>query len=94
MSNPADPWSIDYFNPTMPALPTAKPKAPKLLPDSDRLFALQRNLLKVMRDLSAIEMQEKNLGKNSDWHRAQKDVENAYRNIRGYLAEYANPEGS
>ena len=89
--NPADPWSIDYFNPPTPDIkaPAPKVKAPRLLPEQDDLFQVQRNSLKVLHDLEDL---ERELGpKMSPKLRAVlKDAENTYRVIRSYLEKYAS----
>jgi hypothetical protein len=79
--NPANPWSLNAFDPPGGDVKAPSPhtRTPKLLPDVDRLFALQRNLLKVLNGLPD----------GKDFHQVRADAENAYRNINGYLREYA-----
>ena len=82
-----DPWSIDYFNPQPPKAAPAIQKNPRLLPDVDRLFAVQRNLLKALNDVQ-------DMKPSPEVHRLEHNLGNAYKSIRGYLATYANPEGA
>lgn len=87
-----DPWSIDYFNPPTPhvAPPTPRTKTPRLIPESDRLFQVQRNSLLTLGALDALEAK---MGKEA--HKYHKELralrapaENTYRVIRSYLEKY------
>jgi hypothetical protein len=86
----SDLWNIDYFNPPTPDIkaPSPKIKAPRLIPEQDDLFQVQRNSLKVLNDLRDL---ERELGpKMAPKMRAVlKDAENTYRVIRSYLEKYA-----
>lgn len=88
-----DPWSIDYFNPPTPQVraPSPRVKVPKLLPEQDDLFRVQRDALKA---LNALDELERVLGdearKYSRELRALRvEAENTYRVIRSYLEQYA-----
>lgn len=94
MSSAPDPWSIDYFNPPTPHVPAPAPRSatPKLIPEQDRLFQVQRDILVA---LNALDDLEHKLGK--DAHQYHKElralrvpVENTYRVIRSYLDKYLN----
>lgn len=89
MSSGADPWSIDYFNPPTPhrAPPSPKAKAPKPVPDVERLFTVQRHALQIMNEID-------NLGEVKDkraLERLRQAAERNYRVIRSYLAENVAP---
>jgi hypothetical protein len=80
-----DPWKINYFDP--PAPTHTAPKTPKPIPEVDRLFQVQRNALKALNRVKAIDP-----GKNRDLaielDHLTKDIENTYRVIRSWLAEH------
>lgn len=95
MADPADPWSIDYFNPVTPKVraPAPRgPKTPRLIPEVHELFTVQRHALDVLysiRELGA------KLGDHDDkrvhavLRTLERDAENTYRVIRSYLQTYA-----
>lgn len=89
-----DPWEINYFDPPTPhvAPPAPRSKTPRLIPEQDRLFQVQRNSLLT---LNALDELEGRLGK--DAHKFHKELralrvpaENTYRVIRSYLDKYLN----
>ena len=86
-NDPANPWSFDYFAPTQVRVPPPSPRThtPKLVPDEDTLFSLQRNLLKVLNHMDHMESTMNDLPK--EWQVMRQDAENAYRNINRYLRE-------
>ncbi len=85
--DPSDPWSFDAFDPPKPHVAPPRPKTPKLVPEIDRLFQVQRNALRALHDLDEGDTVE------GHHHRAlqslKRDVENTYRVIRSYLEKYA-----
>lgn len=94
MSNAADPWSINYFDPPTPHVPAPAPraKAPKLIPEVDRLFRVQRDSLVA---LNALDDLEHALGKDAkkvlkELRALRVPAENTYRAVRSYLGDYAN----
>lgn len=94
MSSAADPWSIDYFNPPTPHVPAPSPRAsaPRLIPEVDRLFRVQRDSLKA---LNALDELERALGKDArgvlkELRALRVEAENTYRVIRSYLDEFAS----
>lgn len=94
MAEAPDPWKIDYFAPPTPHVPAPSPRtqAPKLLPEVDRLFQVQRNSLKVLKDLEEVQHllrdhKDPKLGQLVQ--RLGQDAENTYRVIRSYLDKFA-----
>lgn len=90
----SDPWSINYFDPPTPHTPAPTPRVrkPRLLPEVDRLFRVQRDCLKTLR---ALEELERRLGAEAqkfdrELHSLRFEAENAYRVIRSYLKDFAN----
>jgi hypothetical protein len=86
-SNPLDPWSIDYFNPPNPQVSAPEPRAraPKMVPGLDDLFTVQRNALKVLNDLHALDHELKGKIPN----KLLRDAEHTYRVIRTYLENHS-----
>lgn len=85
----ADPWSIDYFAPPTPHVPAPSRKAPtpKPVPDSERLFTVQRHALQILNEIE-------NLGEVKDkraLERLRQAAERNYRVIRTYLQENVAP---
>lgn len=85
----ADPWNIDYFNFEAPkvAPPSPKTRAPKPVPDVERLFTVQRHALQIMNEIE-------NIGEVKDkraLERLRQAAERNYRVIRSYLAENVAP---
>jgi len=92
MSASPSPWDIDYFDPPTPHVPAPSPKGnpPKLVPELDRLFQVQRNALKVLNDLKALSgLPHKDPKVAQALHRLTQDAENTYRVIRSYLDKNA-----
>lgn len=56
-SGAPDPWSINYFDPPTPHVPAPAPrsKTPRLIPEEDRLFQVQRNALLALNALDELE---------------------------------------
>jgi hypothetical protein len=86
-NNPADPWSMDYFNPKPPHVDAPAPasRAPKMVPGLDDLFTVQRNALKVLNDLHTLDQELKGKIPN----KLLRDAEHTYRVIRTYLEKHA-----
>lgn len=97
----SDPWSIDYFNPPAPQAPAAPVKSPKLIPEADRLYQVQKNALKALNRVQEIERSLQGKGDPNDreknmQHRRlerelqqlERDIENTYRVIRSWLVEH------
>ncbi len=86
----ANPWSIDYFNPPTPHV---KPPAPKQwkpptlrnIPDIDRLFSIQDDLVRAINAADAIEHEASRI---KGFRELQTNVENAYKLINRYLREF------
>lgn len=88
MGNMSDPWSVDYFNPPSPKAQAAPgPKTPKLIPEADKLFQVQRNALKALNRIKAIDP-GKDRAMALELQRLEKDIENTYRVIRSWLTEH------
>lgn len=90
----SDPWSINYFDPPTPHVPapSVKPRTPRLIPEVDRLFTVQRDALKALQALDALESRlGKDAGKAArELQALRHEIENTYRVIRSYLDEYQN----
>jgi len=86
MSDMTDPWSIDYFNPPTPKAAPQGPKIPKPIPEVDRLFQVQRNSLKALNRIKAMDTKDRELRR--ELQQLEKDIENTYRVIRTWLAEH------
>ena len=77
------------------AKPMGKPKfqpklpTPKIVPQVDDLFQVQRNALKVLGDIRALRDKHPNL----DLGGLERDAENTYRVIRSWLDRNARPGG-
>lgn len=93
-SDSFNPWNIDYFNPPTPHVPAPSPrvKTPRLIPEQNDLFTVQRDALKTLNALDALEDQMAGPD-GRKYHRELKalrvQAENTYRVIRSYLDRYA-----
>jgi len=94
------PWSnVDNFNPPTPNVSAPKPrtKVPKLVPDEDRLFQLQRNAIKAVNgvaELKRLLRDDDNRHVRTQLNHLELDVENVYRVIRSYLEEHSSQDAS
>lgn len=93
-SDPANPWSWNAFEPPAGDVkaPSPHPRTPKLIPDVERLFSLQRDALKVVNGLESLESQIGKAASSREWLMLKQDAENTYRVIRSYLGKNAGPE--
>ena len=102
MPNPANPWqnnAFDWANTTPgyhhPGIFHAPRRHPARVPESDILFDIQRDLLKVIRmqdELEAILLKHKI--HYSKWNELQRQTTNAYKLINRYLKMYVTQEGA
>lgn len=90
MADPADPWSFDYFNPETPHVEAPAPKThtPKILPDEDRLFMVQRHALQILKHIENLKRQIGHEAVHKAHHEfdlLDQVAENNYRVINSYL---------
>lgn len=88
--DPANPWSLNAFDPPAGDVKPPSPRArtPRPIPDVERLYSLQRNTLKVLNNIESLEGSIGKAAHSREWQALKQDAENAYRVIRSYLAEY------
>ena len=94
--DPANPWSFDPFNPPNPGVHAPAPRAhtPKLIPEEERLYQVQRNAMKVLQDIDALSrLVDSHTLHSAEWHRLLMDAENTYRVIRSWLTQNTQPGG-
>jgi len=79
----SDMFQQDWFHPPTPQVSAPRPrsKVPKLLPDVQELYTLQRDLIKCLH--AADELED-----SKEVHALRHQLENSYRVIRRYLIEY------
>ena len=92
MSEISNPWDVNYFDPPTPHVPPPSPRSrpPRLLPEQDDLFTVQRHALDVLHDIRDLEAKlgEHAKGLSKELTKLERDAENTYRVIRSYLAQY------
>lgn len=87
----SDPWSIDYFNPPTPKVEAPTPKVPKPIPEPDRLYQVQRNVLKALTRVQDIRRKQQGTDDRHlqrELEQLEMDIENTYRVIRSWLSEH------
>lgn len=92
MGDALDPWSIDYFSPPTPhvAPPSPKARPPKPVPEAERLFQAQRDILVALRELDEVKRSLKDVEHFKGAYalqRMEQAMDNTYRVIRSYLAK-------
>jgi hypothetical protein len=97
-NNPADPWSIDYFNPPTPHVKPPAPTKPfertqKLVPDVDRLFTVQDCLIRAINACDRVEQLLKH-SEPKGFRELQRNLEDAYKGINKYLKEFGVTGGN
>ncbi len=89
MSEAPNPWTVNYFDPPSPSVPAPSPKAhtPRLVPEIDDLFTVQRDLLKALNAKDVIEHELKGSDVKG-FRQLEQQLENAYKVINRYLKKY------
>jgi len=95
--DPANPWGWDAFGDKPPKVDAPEPfkPAPRLFPEEDRLFRVQKNALKAAQ--GADNLRRALSGRDLDKATAHllkalvDDAEDTYRTIRSYLEKYVSP---
>lgn len=90
MSEGFDPWDVDWFDPPSPHVAPPSPKVvpPKPVPEAERLFHLQRDILVALRELDEVKRalrDAKHFKGAYALQRMEQAMDNTYKIINSYL---------